>query len=52
MHPHRSDPEKSEIAPEVDDHPRARYYRQAGNGLYVRIALIERILEGKPILAE
>jgi aspartate carbamoyltransferase catalytic subunit len=48
----RSDVLKTEIAPEVDRHPRARYYRQAGNGLYVRMALIERLMEGEPILAE
>lgn len=43
----REDPNNSEIAPEVDSHPRARFFRQAGNGLYVRMALIEQILEGK-----
>ena len=48
----RSDLQKSEISPEVDSHPRSKFYRQAGNGLYVRMALIEAILEGKPILAE
>ncbi|MBI2592262.1 aspartate carbamoyltransferase [Candidatus Saccharibacteria bacterium] len=48
----REDPLNSEIALEVDRHPRSRYYRQAGNGLYIRMALIEKILEGEPILAE
>lgn len=42
----RSDPQLSEIAPEVDAHPRAMYFKQAGNGLYTRMALIERILNG------
>jgi aspartate carbamoyltransferase catalytic subunit len=46
----RSKLEATEIAPEVDRHPRARYYRQAGNGLYTRMALIERMLDGIPIL--
>jgi aspartate carbamoyltransferase catalytic subunit len=46
----RKDPQLSEIAEEVDRHPRARFYRQGGNGFYTRMALIERILEGKPIL--
>lgn len=47
----REDPGNSEIAPEVDRHPRARYYRQAGNGFYVRMAIIECLMEGKPVLA-
>jgi aspartate carbamoyltransferase catalytic subunit len=46
----RSDLKNTEIAPEVDRHPRSKYYRQAGNGLYVRMALIERMMEGEPIL--
>lgn len=41
MHPL---PRVGEIAPEVDDDPRAQYFKQAGNGLYVRMALIDTIL--------
>lgn len=55
MHPmpiDRSDALRSEIAPEVDTHPRSVYFRQAGNGLYIRMAIIEAIMEGKPILAK
>lgn len=37
MHPL---PRVDEIAPEVDDHPNAAYFRQAQNGLYVRMALL------------
>ncbi|MGI4829762.1 MAG: aspartate carbamoyltransferase [Janthinobacterium lividum] len=33
-------PRLNEIAPEVDLHPRAAYFRQARNGLYVRMALL------------
>lgn len=47
----RQDTLNSEIAPEVDRHPRARYYRQGGNGFYVRMALIEALMEERPILA-
>jgi len=48
----RSDPSRSEIAPEVDEHPRARFYRQAGNCFYARMAILERIMEGKPVLEQ
>ena len=37
MHPL---PRVDEIAPEVDDLPNAAYFRQAQNGLYVRMALL------------
>ncbi|HUC20050.1 MAG TPA: aspartate carbamoyltransferase, partial [Candidatus Polarisedimenticolaceae bacterium] len=38
MHPL---PRVDEIAVEVDDDPRAKYFEQAGNGLYVRMALLD-----------
>src|SRR5690349_10944346 len=41
MHPL---PRVDEIAPEVDDDPRAAYFRQARNGLHIRMALLDRIL--------
>jgi len=41
MHPL---PRVDEIAPEVDADPRAAYFRQAGNGLYIRMALIDQLL--------
>jgi aspartate carbamoyltransferase catalytic subunit len=41
MHPL---PHTEEIAPEVDSDPRAAYFRQAENGLYVRMALLKMIL--------
>lgn len=41
MHPL---PHVEEIAPEVDKDPRAAYFRQAENGLYVRMALLKMIL--------
>lgn len=40
MHPL---PRVDEIAVEVDSDPRARYFEQVGNGLYVRMALLDRI---------
>ena len=37
-------PRLNEIAPEVDLDPRAAYFRQARNGLYVRMALLSSLL--------
>ncbi|MBF0530862.1 MAG: hypothetical protein HQK55_16655 [Deltaproteobacteria bacterium] len=37
MHPL---PRIDEILPEVDDDPRAKYFEQAQNGLYIRMALL------------
>ena len=42
MHPL---PRVDEIAPEVDADPRAAYFRQAHNGLYIRMALLKMVLE-------
>ena len=41
MHPL---PRVDEISPEVDADPRAAYFRQAHNGLYLRMALLRMIL--------
>ncbi|KEO82037.1 aspartate carbamoyltransferase [Tumebacillus flagellatus] len=38
-------PRAGEIAPEVDDDPRAAYFRQAKNGVYIRMALLAYCLE-------
>ena len=43
MHPL---PRLDEIPPEVDDDPRARYFEQAGNGLFIRMALLYLLLNG------
>lgn len=40
-------PRAGEIAEEVDDDPRAAYFRQAVNGLYIRMALIDKCFGGK-----
>jgi len=42
MHPL---PRSVEIAPEVDNDPRAVYFRQSRNGLYVRMALLTLLFE-------
>ena len=41
MHPL---PRVDEISPQVDDDPRSAYFRQARNGLHVRMALLDRLL--------
>ena len=41
MHPL---PRLEEIAMEVDQDPRAAYFRQAQNGLFVRMALLAALL--------
>ena len=51
-------PRVNEIAPEVDDDPRAAYFEQAQNGVYARMALMMTLLglgpvqlgEGAPLL--
>jgi len=41
-------PRAGEIAEEVDEDPRAAYFRQAVNGLYIRMALVDKcIVESK-----
>jgi aspartate carbamoyltransferase catalytic subunit len=37
-------PRVDEIAPEVDADPRAAYFRQAHNGVYIRMALLDLLL--------
>ena len=38
-------PRVDEIDPKVDADPRAAYFRQAHNGLYIRMALLKRVLD-------
>jgi aspartate carbamoyltransferase catalytic subunit len=37
-------PRVDEIDPAIDDDPRAAYFRQAENGVYIRMALLDRLL--------
>ena len=37
-------PRVGEIRPDVDDDPRAAYFRQVANGVYVRMALLQMLL--------
>lgn len=45
MHPL---PRVQEISPDIDADPRAYYFAQAGNGLYVRMAMLDTILKELP----
>ncbi len=49
MHPL---PRVGEISPEIDSDPRAAYFRQAGNGLFVRMALLELLFNRKSLEQE
>ena len=40
-------PRTVELDKRVDDDPRAMYFRQAANGLYVRMALLSMLLDGE-----
>ena len=40
-------PRVDEIDPLVDTNPRAVYFRQAENGLYIRMALIDMIMKAE-----
>jgi len=42
-------PKNDEIASEIDDDPRAQYFNQAEFGLYIRMALLIKILENPKI---
>ncbi len=39
-------PRLAEIPPEIDQDPRAKYFEQARNGLYVRMALLIWLILG------
>ena len=46
MHPF---PRLDSIAPEVDSDPRAHYFQQISNGLFVRMALLKMLLAGNSL---
>lgn len=46
MHPL---PRVDEISVDVDNDPRALYFKQAGYGMYMRMALLKTILDNKPM---
>jgi aspartate carbamoyltransferase catalytic subunit len=44
MHPL---PRLTEISTEIDDDPRAVYFKQVKNGVYMRMAILEKVFENK-----
>ena len=44
MHPV---PRLAEISTDVDSDPRAAYFRQMQNGMYMRMALLDKLINGK-----
>ncbi|WP_442485230.1 aspartate/ornithine carbamoyltransferase family protein [Aeoliella sp. SH292] len=45
LHPFPRDQHFGEIPPEIDDDPRAMYFRQARNGMWVRAALLAHVFD-------
>lgn len=45
LHPFPRDQHFGEIPPEIDDDPRAMYFRQARNGMWVRAALLAHLFD-------
>ena len=45
-------PRVDEIEVEIDDDPRAAYFRQAANGMYARMALILKMIEDNIEISE
>ena len=49
MHPF---PRNEELSTDVDDDPRNQYFQQMRNGLYIRMAIIDNMLQGIPVPGE
>jgi aspartate carbamoyltransferase len=45
LHPFPRDQHFGEIPPEIDDDPRAMYFRQARNGMWIRAALLAHVFD-------
>jgi aspartate carbamoyltransferase catalytic subunit len=45
-------PRVDEISPDIDEDPRAAYFRQMANGMYVRMAILSLILNGDALVKE
>ena len=45
LHPFPRDQHFGEIPPEIDDDPRAMYFRQARNGMWIRAALLAHLFD-------
>jgi carbamoyl-phosphate synthase / aspartate carbamoyltransferase len=45
-------PRVDEISPDIDQDPRAAYFRQMANGMYVRMAILSLVLNGDAVVKE
>ena len=45
LHPFPRDQHFGEIPPEIDNDPRAMYFRQARNGMWIRAALLAHVFD-------
>jgi aspartate carbamoyltransferase catalytic subunit len=51
LHPFPRDQHFGEIPPEIDNDPRAMYYRQARNGMWIRAALLAHIFDADRLIS-
>jgi aspartate carbamoyltransferase len=52
MHPFPRDQHFGEIPPEIDNDPRAMYFRQARNGMWIRAALLAHIFDADHLISK
>jgi aspartate carbamoyltransferase catalytic subunit len=51
LHPFPRDQHSGEIPPEIDNDPRAMYFRQARNGMWIRAALLAHIFDADHLIS-
>ena len=51
MHPFPRDQHSGEIPPEIDNDPRAMYFRQARNGMWIRAALLAHVFDADRLIS-
>jgi aspartate carbamoyltransferase catalytic subunit len=51
LHPFPRDQHHGEIPPEIDNDPRAMYFRQARNGMWIRAALLAHIFDADRLIS-
>jgi aspartate carbamoyltransferase catalytic subunit len=51
LHPFPRDQHFGEIPPEIDNDPRAMYFRQARNGMWIRAALLAHVFDADHLIS-
>ncbi len=51
LHPFPRDQHFGEIPPEIDNDPRAMYFRQARNGMWIRAALLAHVFDADRLIS-